>query len=136
MDLETYKENVNRSRAFPVNTGAQITVLTPDYAEVVLPIREEHLNVSGIVQGGITYAIADFATGMASKTRGKKTVTIESKINYFRPVSLNNGSIKASASVRNAGRTIGVYYCDIFDKQEKLLASAVFTYFFLQEELE
>ncbi|MCI8939734.1 MAG: PaaI family thioesterase [Dorea sp.] len=135
MDLEVYRKKVNQSRAFPVNTGARITVLSPDYAEVVLPIKEEHLNVSGIVQGGVTYAIADFATGMASKTRGTKTVTIESKINYFRPGSLESGSIKAVASARNAGRTIGVYYCDVFDEQEKLLASAVFTYFFLQEEL-
>ena len=136
MDFETYKNKVNHSRAFPVNTGAQITVLSTDYAEVVLPIKEEHFNVSGIVQGGVTYAIADFAAGMASKTHGKKTVTIESKINYFRPASFKSGSMKAVASVRNAGRTIGVYCCDVFDQRDKLLASAVFTYFFLQEELE
>ncbi len=39
MDFETYKNKVNHSRAFPVNTGAQITVLSTDYAEVVLPIK-------------------------------------------------------------------------------------------------
>lgn len=136
MDLQAFMEKVNLSSAYPINIGARIGTLSPDYAEVFLNVKEEFLNISGIVQGGIPYTIADFATGMASKTRGKKTVTLEAKINYIRPVSRKAGELKAVARTVHAGRKIGVYTCEILDQQEKLLASAVFTYFFLPEDLE
>ena len=120
----------NSANVFANAIGIEATVLRDGYAEAVLTIRPEHSNTMGNLHGGLLFTLADCTTGFASKTTGKRTVTLEAKINYLRPVSVNNKYLKAIAQSKHVGRTIGVYSCDIFNESEEVVSTALFTFHF------
>src|SRR5260370_33785135 len=48
-------------------------------------LRKELLNFSGVLHGGVTATLADVAVGQALTKQGRKSTTVELKINYLRP---------------------------------------------------
>jgi uncharacterized protein (TIGR00369 family) len=99
--------------------------------KVVLRMRvgKKHLQVHGVVHGGVLAALADTAGGLAtymSVPRGTRVATIEMKINYLEAVE--GGCVTAEAIVVRIGRHISVVDCDITDDAHRLVGKALMTF--------
>jgi uncharacterized protein (TIGR00369 family) len=99
---------------------------------VVLRMRvdKRHMQVHGVVHGGVLAALADTAGGLASYMacpRGTRVATIEMKINYLE--SVEGGIVEAEARVIRRGRHIAVVDCDVRDDHRRLVGKALMTFF-------
>jgi len=93
-------------------------------------VGKKHLQVHGVVHGGVLAALADTAGGLATYMavpRGTRVATIEMKINYLEAVE--GGSVTAEAVVVRVGRHISVVDCDITDDAHRLVGKALMTFF-------
>ncbi len=77
-----------------------------------LRVEEKHLNVAGVVHGGVTFALADSSIGYAihSVVRRRST-TAEMKINYLRPVV--GGVMLSRSRILRRGRTLVVAKAEV-----------------------
>src|SRR6202041_197910 len=95
-----------------------------------MKVDARHLQVHGVVHGGVLAALADTAGGLASYMAcplGTRVATVEMKINYLEGVE--RGSITADARVVRIGRHLSVVDCDVTDNSGRLVAKALMTFF-------
>jgi uncharacterized protein (TIGR00369 family) len=107
-------------------------LVVAERGKVVLRMRvaKKHLQVHGVVHGGVLAALADTAGGLATymaTPRGTRVATIEMKINYLEAVE--RGNVTAEAIVVRIGRHISVVDCDITDDAHRLVGKALMTFF-------
>ena len=98
-------------------------------ATLRMRVGPRHIQVHGVVHGGIIAALADTAGGMASYTvvpRGTRIATIEMKINFLEAV--DHGTVVAEARVIRHGRNFIVVDCDLHDSGHRLVAKALMTF--------
>jgi uncharacterized protein (TIGR00369 family) len=99
---------------------------------VVLRMRvdKRHMQVHGVVHGGVLAALADTAGGLAtyiSLPHVKRVATIEMKINYLE--SVEGGTVEADARLIRRGKHVAVVDCDIRDHNQRLVGKALMTFF-------
>ncbi len=123
-----------RERLSLTNTATQfgfvLTEASPGRALMHMKVDERHLQVHGVVHGGVLAALADTAGGLATYMacpRGTRVATIEMKINYLEAVE--GGTIAAEAEVVRLGRHVSVVDCDIRDEKRRLVGKALMTFF-------
>ena len=107
--------------------GAELVSVRAGEIEIVLPVREELHQQSGVTHAGVIAAIADSACGYAALTlmpAGSDVVSIEFKLNLLAPGT--GGQLLARAKVVRSGRTITVCQADVF-AAETLVATMVGT---------
>jgi uncharacterized protein (TIGR00369 family) len=107
-------------------------LVVAERGKVVLRMRVamKHLQVHGVVHGGVLAALADTAGGLATYMtvpRGTRVATIEMKINYLEAVE--RGSVTAEAIVVRIGRHVAVVDCNITDDAQRLVGKALMTFF-------
>jgi len=91
--------------------------------------KEEHLNLQGLVHGGVLATLADVAMGLAVRSAiepGRRHVTIELGVHYLRPAS--PGDVHAVGRVVRVGRQIAFAEADVLDGSDRLLAKGSGTY--------
>jgi uncharacterized protein (TIGR00369 family) len=123
-----------RRRLHESNTAKQFgfALVVAERGKVILRMRvnRRHLQVHGVVHGGVLAALADTAGGLATYMavpRGTRVATIEMKINYLEAVE--GGSVTAEAVVVRIGRHVAVVDCDITDDAHRLVGKALMTFF-------
>ncbi len=92
-------------------------------------VAKRHLQVHGVVHGGVLAALADTAGGLAvylQLPRGSRVATVEMKINYLESVA--RGEVFADARVIRLGKNLAVVDCDITDHAERLVGKALMTF--------
>jgi uncharacterized protein (TIGR00369 family) len=116
------------------NTARQFgfVVAEAEPGRVLLRMRvdKRHMQVHGVVHGGVLAALADTAGGLAtyiSLPRVKRVATIEMKINYLE--SVEGGTVEAEARLIRRGRHLAVVDCDIRDHNQRLVGKALMTFF-------
>ena len=85
-------------------------------------------NPMGTIHGGILCTIADAAIGLAhwaGLETGESFTSVDFRINFFRPIWRD--TLRATASVIHAGRSVSYYECDIARADGKLVAHATST---------
>src|ERR1700729_932130 len=95
-----------------------------------MKVDARHLQVHGVVHGGVLAALADTAGGLATYMdcpRGTRVATVEMKINFLE--SVEAGTVFAEAEVVRRGRHIAVVDCDVRDDRGRLVAKALMTFF-------
>src|SRR5271155_445517 len=107
------------------------SLVVAERGKVVLRMRvsKKHLQVHGVVHGGVLAALADTAGGLATYMacpRGTRVATIEMKINYLE--SVEAGIVHAEARVVRLGAHIAVVDCDVRDDR-RLVGKALMTFF-------
>jgi uncharacterized protein (TIGR00369 family) len=107
-------------------------LVVAERGKVVLRMRvgKKHLQVHGVVHGGVLAALADTAGGLATYMavpRRTRVATIEMKINYLEAVE--GGSVAAEAIVVRIGRHVAVVDCDITNDARRLVGKALMTFF-------
>jgi len=99
-----------------------------DRVVTVADWRAEYCGVDGVLHGGYLMAMAD-GTGatlaFVNLAEGATTTTVESKTNFFRPVT--EGSITATATPVHKGRTTIVVQTDITNGDGALVSRTLQT---------
>jgi uncharacterized protein (TIGR00369 family) len=125
-DLRSRLRETNTTRQF----GFEAVRFERGRAVLRMRVGNHHRQVHGVVHGGVLATLADSAGGLATYMalrRGRRTATIELKINYLEGVQ--NGTIEADARVIRLGRHIAVVDCEIRDSSGRIVAKALMTFF-------
>lgn len=88
---------------------------------------EEHYNPLGIVHGGLLCTLLDTVIGCATHTtleQGTGYTSIELKVSYLRPVTLDTGSLTATGTVVKEGRRVVFAEGGVVDAEGNLVATA------------
>jgi uncharacterized protein (TIGR00369 family) len=125
-------------RSVPVNRwlGFRLLEHGPESARAAMPPRPEHLQETGVIQGGILTALADTTAVYALWPQlppGTRMTSIELKLNFLRPALAGRGELTAGARVVQRGRKVGV--CEVQVEQEgRPVALGLFTYLFWRDD--
>jgi len=109
--------------------GIEVESVEPGHAVLTMNVRDEHMRNDAIAHGGVVATLIDSAMAiaiMALLEENERTVTVDLTIHYLRPVT--EGVAKASARVVRAGRKVVTVSAELFDRDEKLAATAISTY--------
>jgi 1,4-dihydroxy-2-naphthoyl-CoA hydrolase len=109
---------------FAVELGIELDAATPDEVRARLAWDERRCTAGGVLHGGALMTLADSAGALLAYLNlpegTQATATIESKTNFFRPVS--SGHVEATARVLHKGRTTIVVETDLRDADGKHVA--------------
>ena len=112
--------------------GFRLTDVSADGPSATIELETDpavHGNPMGTVHGGVLCDIADAAIGSAhwsSLKEGESFVSVDFRINFFRPVRKNK--LKATARAVHIGASISYYVCDIVRQDDgKFVATATST---------
>jgi len=86
---------------------------------------ECHYNFSGNIQGGIPSSVIDAATGSAVYSllpAGVKYTSLDLKVNYVRPITLESGRLRCEAWTVHMGARTGIAEAKLTDRQGRLHA--------------
>lgn len=119
---------------FPLLLGIEIDLLEPGRAVLGVEVRQELLQLQGVMHGGAMATLIDTAVAMAIVSvsgPNDKFTTVELKINYL--AAVREGRVTADARIIRDGRRIVVADCDAFDSNGRLAAKGLLTYIRLTE---
>ena len=88
------------------------------------------LNPLGAVHGGFALSLIDSATGCSVHTEleaGVGYTTVETKVNFVRPITAGTGRIRCEGRVLSRGRTIATAEARLTSADGKLLAHGTST---------
>ncbi len=104
--------------------GIELVQAAPDEVRARLAWDESRCTAGGILHGGALIGLADAAGGLCAYLNlpdgAQATATIESKTNFFRPVTA--GHVEAVSHVLHRGRTTIVVETDVRDADGKHVA--------------
>ena len=105
--------------------GYQLEEIAEGRAVVGVQPAEYHYNPIGSVHGGLAATVLDTALGCAVHSvmpLGASYTTIELKINYIRPVTVETGYLRCEAMLIHAGRRMATAEGRLVDDNGKLYA--------------
>mgnify|MGYP001333700635 FL=1 len=84
--------------------GARLESFAPDHVVVALDVQPHHLNLIGILHGGVYATLLDSAMGLAAMAAkpDESLVTTNLNIHYLSPVRL--GTIKVTGKILHSSR--------------------------------
>jgi uncharacterized protein (TIGR00369 family) len=89
--------------------------------------EEYHYNPLGVVHGGMAATLLDSALGCCVNSHleaGDLYTTLELKVNYLRPMTLETGPVRAIATTVHIGRTTALVEGRIVDAADRIYAYA------------
>jgi uncharacterized protein (TIGR00369 family) len=101
-------------QTFMALIGASLARVEPGEVEIELPFREDLLQQSGTLHGGVVAAIGDTACGYAALTlmpEGAEVWSVEFKINLLAPAA--GRRLVARGHVVRSGKTLSVCSAEI-----------------------
>jgi len=116
--------------------GIRMTHVSPERVTAEMPVTEALSNRNNVAHGGVLMALADNCGGTAAcanlPATGGSTATIESKTNFFAPVSVGDVA-KAETTPLHRGRTTTVWQTRITRGDGKLAAVVTQTQLMMQK---
>lgn len=101
--------------------GIEVYELKEGHAKGKLKILKEHINVFGTVHGGILFTFADHIGGACGNTLGKKSVLVESSIQFMKGIT-EGETLFAEAKLRYKGKKIGRIETEIVRENREVVA--------------
>lgn len=123
------------SNHFPRLLGIEIESVEPGRARLAVEVREELLQLQGVMHGGAIASLIDTAVAFAivgASEPDDRFTTVEMKVNYLS--AIREGRVTADARLIRDGRRIIVADCDVFDGRGRLAAKGLLTYIRLNEK--
>lgn len=117
--IQEFQEKIS-SMPFLRWLGINVRGFRTGYVRIEMPVRQEMLQVAGLLHGGVIASLVDVAGAMAVMSRLPKDTeirTVEMKINYFRPV--HGGTVSIHARCIHLGRSTAVTESIVRDKKMK-----------------
>jgi uncharacterized protein (TIGR00369 family) len=121
-DVPDLTETVNAQMPLGTTLGIR-TGGGPEEVEATLDWAPELCTAGGVLHGGVLMTLADSAGAVCAFLNlqpGERTVTIESKTNFFGAVK--EGSVRARSRPLHRGRTTIVVETDLFDAADRHVA--------------
>ena len=119
---------------FRERVGLTIVEARKGYARGEIELKPWHMNVLGIVHGGVLFTLADTVSGTAAVTGQNYGVpTVNGTINYLRAGKDTKKIIAEAHEIKN-GKNFSVCECKVFDDKENVLAVTTMTFFHLMPE--
>jgi 1,4-dihydroxy-2-naphthoyl-CoA hydrolase len=109
--------------------GVKLVSERPDCVEAELYVREDLCTTPAILHGGVVMALADTLGAVATLANlpaGTWTTTIESKTNFFAPISAGD-TARAACTPLHRGRTTMVWQTRIVRGDDRLAAVVIQT---------
>lgn len=125
---------VNAPGQFSYESGVMVTHLERDYARGVLRAGDRSLNPHGAVHGGALVTLADTVAGCCACSRGGDCVTANQTMEFLRGAA--PGEIFCEARPKKMGRSLCVVAVELFDTNERLVATGTYTFFMTGAEKE
>jgi uncharacterized protein (TIGR00369 family) len=122
--IESLRERL-RDSAFYRWAGIELVDASPGHVEVAFDAKPEHVNLQGLIHGGMLATLADTAMGLAVRTvleDGRRHVTVQLSIEFLAPGK--QGRIIARGRTIKVGRQLGFAEADVVDGRGRLLARA------------
>lgn len=94
---------------------------------------DKNNNINGTIHGGVLFTLCDDIVGKYVKYCGKAGAAADGSIHYYRP-SFAGEKLTAVLEPRKIGRKLGVFNVALKNEKDKLIADAVFTIAFREEE--
>ena len=121
---EELTERTHRAMPFAALLGVELEQLEAEQVRARMAWDESRCTSGGILHGGALMALADCTGGLCAFLNlpegATATATIESKTNFFRPVS--SGHVEAVSRVLHKGRTTIVVETNLSDADGKHVA--------------
>ena len=121
---EELTERTHRAMPFAALLGVELDQLEPQEVRARMAWDESRCTSGGILHGGALMALADCTAGLCAFLNlpegANATATIESKTNFFRPVS--SGHVEAVSRLLHKGRRTIVVETDLRDADGKHVA--------------
>ena len=108
--------------------GVRVVDSTAEEVRGLLDWAPERCTSGGILHGGAVMSLADSVGGVCAFLNlptGTLTATIESKTNFFRPVT--RGTIEAVARPLHVGKSTIVVQTDVLDEEGRRVAQVTQT---------
>jgi uncharacterized protein (TIGR00369 family) len=105
--------------------GIELVDAGAGHVEIAFEAGEQHVNLQGLVHGGMLATLADTAMGLAVRTAldpGRRHVTVQLGIEFLSPG--RPGRIIAHGRSVKIGRQMGFAEADVVDSRGRLLARA------------
>ena len=105
--------------------GVEVIDASPGVVEIAFEANPQHLNLQGLVHGGILATLADTAMGLAVRTLlepGRRHVTVQLGIEFLSPG--RPGRITARGRSVKIGTQLGFAEADVMNAEGRLLARA------------
>ncbi len=134
MTNEEYTRRFFEDDGFVKLIGAELVEVTEEKAVVRAKIGREHQNANGSVQGGMLYALADYAFAALANFLHPMTVTQGGSIQYIRPATTAVVTATAREMVRNGHNTVSQII--ITDEKENIVCVCSFNGFVKDVERE
>lgn len=105
--------------------GVELGDVRAGHVQIRMTVRDDHLNFMGWAHGGLLFAFADTAFGLASNSHDHQSVGIDAHIAYLSGVRVDDVLIAVATEVSRTKRK-GVYRVDVTREGDDLLI-ATFT---------
>lgn len=115
--------------AFHLGFGMEVTAAARGEVRLGWEARPDHLNLQGLIHGGVLATLADTAMGLAVRSAmqpGRRHVTVELGVHYLRPAK--PGPLEAVGRAVRVGTQVAYAEADVLDGDGRLLARANGTY--------
>jgi uncharacterized protein (TIGR00369 family) len=108
----------------------RISELSEGHAVFTVEPAEYHYNPIGVVHGGVAATLLDSAMGCAVHSMlpaGVSYTTLEIKVNYIRPMTVETGLVRCEANIIHVGGRTATAEARIVDEKGKVYAHGTTT---------
>ncbi len=122
--LQTLRETVARSM-FHSWAGIEVVEARSGSVTVAMTVTEQHVNLQGLVHGGMLAILADAACGLSIRSAiepGRLHITSDLDIHFLAPA--RPGVLSGRGRTVKVGRSLAFAEASIEDQEGKLLARA------------
>ena len=122
--LEALRARVADSE-FHTWAGMEVTAAAPGEVTVAMDVLDRHVNLQGLVHGGMLAILADTACGLSIRSAmepGRLHVTTDLDIHYLAPAK--PGRLFGRGKAVKVGRTLAFAEASVEDAEGRLLARA------------
>lgn len=107
----------------------------PGRAAIRMQVKPTHLNFNGTCHGGVIFALADTAFGLASNSHGRVAAGIDAHVTYQAAVEKGD-VLTATATEVSRTRRLAVYRVDVTRADGALIATFTGTVYVLDKHVE
>ena len=121
----------NQFEGFNSHNHVVVTEVGEGTSVVEVEMTQDGMNPLNMAHGGLIFTLCDVATGVAVRTGGRITVTLDSSIHFLRAAK-DTPKLVAHGRVVKEGRTTGLAVAEVFNA-EGVLATADVTVYYVDE---
>jgi len=120
-DFKLFVANYEQINNYMRENGIKHKILNPGQTESTIQILDKHLSSPGVAHGGTLAGFMDSCLGFCALTAAMPdnnlVSTVEFKLNYFKPILLNDQLIGKTKVIRK-GKSIIVSISEIYRENE------------------